>query len=121
MSHAQGWREFAVVDPGEVQLGGVGTLTVLDAGDAEPSWFLGHRGMGLTAYGGLYVVDALKGGETVWVSAAAGAVGSLAVQIAKLSGNRVIASAGSDDKVAWLRDSSPSRPSTIAMATWPHT
>ena len=60
--------------------------------------------MGLTAYAGLHVVDALKGGETVWVSAAAGAVGSLAVQIAKLSGNRVIASAGSDDKVAWLRD-----------------
>ena len=60
--------------------------------------------MGLTAYAGLHVVDALKGGETVWVSAAAGAVGSLAVQIAKLSGNRVIASAGTDDKVAWLRD-----------------
>ena len=60
--------------------------------------------MGLTAYAGLHVVDALKGGETVWVSAAAGAVGSLAVQIAKLSGNRVIASAGSDDKVAWLRE-----------------
>jgi NADPH-dependent curcumin reductase CurA len=59
--------------------------------------------MGLTAYAGLHVVDALKGGETVWVSAAAGAVGSLAVQIAKLRGNRVIASAGSDDKVAWLR------------------
>lgn len=105
VSHAQGWREFAVVDPGEVQLGGVGTLTRLDAEDAEPSWFLGPLGgMGLTAYAGLHVVDALKGGETVWVSAAAGAVGSLAVQIAKLSGNRVIASAGSDDKVAWLRD-----------------
>jgi hypothetical protein len=61
--------------------------------------------MGLTAYAGLHVVDALRGGETVWVSAAAGAVGSLAVQIARLSGNRVIASAGSEDKVAWLQES----------------
>jgi NADPH-dependent curcumin reductase CurA len=58
----------------------------------------------LTAYAGLHVVDALRGGETVWVSAAAGAVGSLAVQIAKLLGHRVIASAGTEDKVTWLRD-----------------
>jgi NADPH-dependent curcumin reductase CurA len=105
VSHAQGWREYAVVDPAAVQLGGVGTLTRLDPGVAEPQVFLGPLGgMGLTAYAGLHVVDALKGGETVWVSAAAGAVGSLAVQIAKLCGNRVIASAGSDEKVAWLRD-----------------
>ena len=105
VSHAKGWRDYAVVDPGEVQLGGVGTLTRLDVEGAEDSWFLGPLGgMGLTAYAGLHVVDALKGGETVWVSAAAGAVGSLAVQMAKLSGNRVIATAGTDDKVAWLRD-----------------
>lgn len=105
VSHARGWREYAVVDPGEVQLGGIGTLTRLDVSLAEPRVHLGPLGgMGLTAYAGLHVVDALKGGETVWVSAAAGAVGSLAAQIAKLSGNRVIASAGSDEKVAWLRD-----------------
>ena len=105
VSHARGWREYAVVDPGEVQLGGVGTLTRLDVTEAEPQWYLGPLGgMGLTAYAGLHVVDALKGGDTVWISAAAGAVGSLAVQIAKLAGNRVIASAGSDDKVAWLRE-----------------
>jgi hypothetical protein len=104
VSHAQGWREFAAVRPGEEQLGGIGTLTRLDADGVEPSLFLGPLGgMGLTAYAGLHVVDAMKGGETVWVSAAAGAVGSLATQIAKLKGNRVIASAGSDDKVAWLR------------------
>ena len=73
--------------------------------EAEPQWHLGPLGaMGLTAYAGLHVVDALRGGETIWVSAAAGAVGSLAVQIAKLSGNRVIASAGTDDKVTWLRE-----------------
>lgn len=105
VTHAKGWREYAVVDPTEVQLGGIGTLTRVDVEGAEAPWFLGPLGgMGLTAYAGLHVVDALRGGETVWVSAAAGAVGSLAVQIARLSGNRVIASAGSDDKVAWLRD-----------------
>jgi len=105
VSHAQGWREFAVVDPDAVQLGGVGTLTRLDVSRAEPPAYLGPLGgMGLTAYAGLHVVDALRGGETVWVSAAAGAVGSLAAQIARLCGNRVIASAGSDEKVAWLRD-----------------
>jgi len=105
VSHAQGWREYAVVDPAAEQLGGVGTLTRLDVTLAEPQTYLGPLGgMGLTAYAGLHVVHALEGDETVWVSAAAGAVGSLAVQIAKLSGNRVIASAGSDDKVTWLRE-----------------
>jgi NADPH-dependent curcumin reductase CurA len=105
VSHAQGWRDYAVVDPRAEQLGGIGTLSRLDIGDAEPQWYLGALGgMGLTAYAGLHVIDALGGGETVWVSAAAGAVGSLAAQIAKLRGNRVIASAGSEDKVAWLRE-----------------
>jgi len=105
VSHAQGWREYAVVDPAAEQLAGIGTLTRLDISRAEAQWYLGPLGgMGLTAYAGLHVVDALKGGETVWVSAGAGAVGSLAVQIAKLAGNRVIASVGSDEKVAWLRD-----------------
>jgi len=103
--HAQGWREYAVVDAGAEQLSGLGTLTRLDVDECEPQWYLGPLGgMGLTAYAGLHVVDALRGGETVWVSAAAGAVGSLAVQIARLMGNRVVASAGTDDKVDWLRD-----------------
>jgi NADPH-dependent curcumin reductase CurA len=105
VSHALGWREYAVVDPTAALLGGLGSLTRLDVTEAQPQWHLGPLGgMGLTAYAGLHVVDALRGGETVWVSAAAGAVGSLAVQIARLSGNRVIASAGSEAKVAWLRD-----------------
>ena len=105
VSHAQGWRDYALVDSAVTQLGGIGTLTRLDVCDTEPQWHLGPLGgMGLTAYAGLHVVDALEGGETVWVSAAAGAVGSLAVQIAKLSGNRVVASAGSAEKVGWLND-----------------
>jgi NADPH-dependent curcumin reductase CurA len=104
VSHALGWRDYAVLDPGRALLGGIGTLTRLDVSETEPRWHLGPLGgMGLTAYAGLHVVGALRGGETVWVSAAAGAVGSLAVQIAKLSGNRVVASAGTDDKVDWLR------------------
>jgi NADPH-dependent curcumin reductase CurA len=59
---------------------------------------------GLTAYGGLLVIGALKDGENVFVSAAAGAVGSIAAQIAKIKGCYVIGSAGSDDKCRWLKD-----------------
>jgi NADPH-dependent curcumin reductase CurA len=59
---------------------------------------------GLTAYGGLLVIGALKDGENVFVSAAAGAVGSVAAQIAKIKGCYVIGSAGSDEKCRWLKD-----------------
>lgn len=59
---------------------------------------------GLTAYGGLLVTGQLKEGETVFVSAAAGAVGSFAGQIAKIKNCCVIGSCGSDEKVAFLKD-----------------
>jgi NADPH-dependent curcumin reductase CurA len=59
---------------------------------------------GLTAYGGLLITAALKEGEKVFVSAAAGSVGSVAVQIAKIKGCYVIGSAGSDDKCRWLKE-----------------
>ena len=59
---------------------------------------------GMTAYGGLLVTAALKDGESVFVSAAAGAVGSVAAQIAKIKGCHVIGSAGSDEKCRWLKD-----------------
>jgi NADPH-dependent curcumin reductase CurA len=103
--HAAGWRDYALVEAGKVALNGIGTLTRLDTSVAAPQAYLGALGgNGLTAYAGLFRIAALRDGDVVWVSAAAGAVGSLVVQFAKLRGHRVIASAGSDEKVAWLRD-----------------
>lgn len=102
--HAHGWREYAVVQAGTPALSGLGTLTRLDTRLAPARSYLGPLGgMGLTAYVGLTEAARLRAGDVVWVSAAAGAVGSLAVQFAKLLGHRVIASAGSDEKVAYLR------------------
>ncbi len=92
-----GWRE-AFTAPAD-QLGKLGQLA------APPSAYLGALGMpGMTAYAGLLEVGALKDGETVFVSGAAGAVGSIVGQIAKLKGCRVLGSAGSADKVAWLKN-----------------
>ncbi|WP_168702520.1 NADP-dependent oxidoreductase [Gordonia paraffinivorans] len=101
--HPFGWRELSIVAADVNYMNGVARLQVLDMDGVEPQHYLGALGsMGLTAYAGLSMVGALSGGETVWVSAAAGAVGSLAVQFALRSGNRVVASAGSSAKVAWL-------------------
>ena len=61
-------------------------------------------GTGITAYGGLLETGALKDGEQVLISTAAGAVGSVAAQIAKIKGCYVVGTTGSDDKAAWLRD-----------------
>lgn len=71
--------------------------------DAPASAYLGVLGMpGMTAYVGLLGAGALKDGETLFVSGAAGAVGSIVGQIGKLKGCRVLGSAGSADKVALL-------------------
>ena len=61
-------------------------------------------GPGFTAYGGLLHIGQLKDGEQVFVSTAAGAVGAVASQIAKLKGCYVVGSTGSDDKVRWLKE-----------------
>src|SRR5690606_30103143 len=72
---------------------------------ASLSAYLGVLGMtGLTAYVGLTEIGKPKSGETVVVSGAAGAVGSVAGQIAKILGCRVIGIAGSDEKISMLTD-----------------
>ncbi|HEV8557208.1 MAG TPA: NADP-dependent oxidoreductase [Actinophytocola sp.] len=96
--HNLGWREYAVVEARHaIRIGS--NLAPLEA-------FLGVLGMpGLTAYVGLVDIAQLREGDTVFVSAAAGAVGSIAGQIAKLRGAaRVIGSAGSAEKVSYLLD-----------------
>jgi NADPH-dependent curcumin reductase CurA len=95
--HDLGWREYALVPAARARK--------VDTSVAPASAYLGVLGMpGLTAYVGLLDVAALRSGDVVFVSAAAGAVGSLAGQIAKLRGHVVIGSAGSPEKVAHLRD-----------------
>ena len=92
-----GWREAFRAPAERVQP--LGDLA------APPSAYLGIMGMpGMTAYTGLLAAAALKDGETVFVSGAAGAVGSVAGQIAKVKGCRVVGSAGSAEKVRWLVD-----------------
>jgi hypothetical protein len=90
-----GWRDEAVVPAAQLQ--------PLPQLDVEPQAYLGQLGMpGMTAYFGLLDVASAKEGDTVFVSAAAGAVGSTVVQIAKAKGLRVIGSAGGADKCAWV-------------------
>jgi NADPH-dependent curcumin reductase CurA len=90
-----GWREYFVS-------GGEG-LTKIDPTLAPVQAYLGTVGMpGMTAYVGLLHIGELKEGDTVFVSAASGAVGSVVCQIAKLKSCYVVGSAGSDEKVAWL-------------------
>ncbi len=93
--HGWGWREYFVND-------GKG-LTPIDPTIAPVQSFLGAMGMpGQTAYFGLLDIGQPKAGETVFVSAAAGAVGSMVCQIAKLKGCRVVGSVGSQAKIDWL-------------------
>jgi NADPH-dependent curcumin reductase len=77
----------------------------VDAGEIPLTTFLGALGMpGMTAYFGLLDVGAPKEGETVVVSGAAGAVGSVVGQIAKIKGCRVVGIAGGPEKCAWIVD-----------------
>ncbi|MFI2367394.1 NADP-dependent oxidoreductase [Streptomyces sp. NPDC018833] len=94
--HGLGWREYASVPAQHA--------VKVDASLAPLSAYLGVLGMtGLTAYAGLFEVASFKEGDTVFVSGAAGAVGSQVGQMARIKGAaRVIGSAGSDEKVKRL-------------------
>ncbi|MFI1763104.1 NADP-dependent oxidoreductase [Streptomyces sp. NPDC020800] len=94
--HFFGWREYAALDAQHA--------VKVDPAAAPLSTYLGVLGMtGLTAYAGLLRTASFKEGDVVFVSGAAGAVGSQVGQIAKLKGaSRVIGSAGSDEKVKLL-------------------
>ena len=97
--HMLGWRDEAVLDARQAQ-----KLEPIPG--LSPSAYLGVLGIpSLTAYVGLLDIAGLKPGDVVFVSGAAGAVGSVAGQMAKLMGAAtVIGSAGSDEKVRWLRE-----------------
>ncbi|MHA6799317.1 NADP-dependent oxidoreductase [Bounagaea algeriensis] len=96
--HDRGWRDYAVLDAGRVKK--------VDPDRAPLNAYLYVLGMpGMTAYVGLSEIAQQQPGDVVFISGAAGAVGSLAGQLAKLSGaSRVIGSAGSAEKVRFLTE-----------------
>jgi NADPH-dependent curcumin reductase CurA len=92
-----GWREAFVAS--------AATLQIVDTTVAPVSAYLGILGAtGLTAWVGLNHIARLKAGETIFVSGGAGAVGSAVCQFARIHDCKVIASAGSEEKVRFLRD-----------------
>ncbi len=95
--HSLGWRTHAV--------GPAQAFRPIDAVGVSPSAYLGVLGMpGFTAYVGLFVIDDVKAKETVFISSAAGAVGSIAGQLAKQRGARVIGSTRSKESANVLQD-----------------
>lgn len=96
--HQGGWREHALL--------GARHVRPVAADAVPPQAWLGVLGMpGLTAYVGLTRIAEVRSGDTVFVSGAAGAVGSVAGQVAReLGAARVVGSAGSAEKCAWLTE-----------------
>ena len=92
-----GVQEYAVLD--------TNGLTRVDPALGTPSMYLGVLGMtGMTAYFGLFEHGRPRAGDTVLVSAAAGAVGSIAGQLARINGCRVVGVAGGPDKCSYVTD-----------------
>jgi NADPH-dependent curcumin reductase CurA len=98
VTHVKGWREYAT--------GRASEFRRVDTAIAPASEYLGALGTtGFSAWVGLIDIGQMKEGDIVFVSGAAGGVGSMAGQIARLRGaSRVIGSAGSDEKVEYLRE-----------------
>ncbi|ORX89681.1 NAD(P)-binding protein [Basidiobolus meristosporus CBS 931.73] len=96
-----GWENYTVVSEGK-------NLRKIDGARQSSiplSYHLGVLGMpGMTAYAGLFKIGEPKQGETIFISAASGAVGQVVGQIAKIKGLRVVGAAGDDSKVKFLLD-----------------
>jgi hypothetical protein len=95
--HDHGWREYAVM--------GAKRARPIDVSSVPAEAYLGALGgPGFTAWCGLRIIAEVESGQTLFVSGAAGAVGSMAVQLAKRAGLTVIGSASTPEKAAYIRD-----------------
>ncbi len=102
--HMAGWRDSVIAGGNNPPAGGMPPVKLPELGIPDQHW-LSIMGMpGGTAWFGLLKTAEAKPGEVVFVSAAAGAVGSTVTQIAKAKGMIVIGSAGGADKCAWVRE-----------------
>lgn len=99
-----GWQEYLTTEVREI--GGVPEISCFERDPGTPlDAYLGLYGfIGLTAYFGLFDLGQPRPGDTVVVSAAAGATGSLVAQLARIARCRVVGIAGGDEKCGWLRD-----------------
>lgn len=96
VKHFAGWRDYCVMN--------ADTVEAFEP-QSKLSHYLGVLGMpGMTAYIGLFNYGLPQPGETLFVSAASGAVGSMVCQLAQQQGCHIIASAGREDKIAWLKN-----------------
>ncbi|XP_021184250.3 prostaglandin reductase 1 [Helicoverpa armigera] len=104
VSH-KGWCDYTIIDPNDKNPAAGQVYKLPNLNGLSNSLGVGAVGMpGATAYFGFLEICQPKAGETVVVTGAAGAVGSLVGQIAKIKGCKVIGFAGSDDKVQWLEE-----------------
>lgn len=105
VENMSGWQEHFISNGDRYvpYLSPASSLAIRSAAGARPQDYVGLLGIAaLTAWGGMARLARITPGDTVVVSSGAGTVGSIACQIAKIRGARVVSSAGSDEKVRWL-------------------